>query len=325
MVLRSEVSVSGSAAKIDLHHPLVTLGSCFANHLGQRLRENKFNTLVNPFGTCYNPLAIHKLLRYSITQAEPDAKLFLEVDGHARHFDFHSSFTAERQPDLLNLLNTAIGIAHAHLLQTDVVLITYGTSWAYQHKSSGRVVANCHKIPGAQFEKRLITQQEVVHDFATVYSQLKAVRRNVRVILTVSPVRHLRDTIELNSVSKAVLRTSCHELAGSFADVEYFPAFEILIDDLRDYRFYEADLIHPTPLAIEYIWNIFQQRYFSSATQQLLQTWQKLRSAIAHRAFQPASAAHQKFLAATLQQLQQLSAHLPLQAEIDQLQSQQHA
>jgi hypothetical protein len=286
---------------IDHASSIVTTGSCFSDNIGQKLAENKFRVVVNPLGTCYNPLSIHK----GLTMKEPDEDLFTQSSGTWRHFDFHSKFFSETKDGLREMLKKRLAPR-----TSDVVIITYGTSWVYKHKASGKIVANCHKRPQDEFEKILLTPQQIIQSFEELQSSISQ-----KVIVTLSPVRHLKDTLELNSVSKSILRHAIY----SFRNVEYFPAYEIMMDDLRDYRFYESDMIHPSDVAIEYIWKKFSDRYFSEQTKSLNERWQKVLRSINHRVFNEGTEQHKRFLEGLLKELTGLNEALDVSREIDEI------
>jgi hypothetical protein len=212
--------------------------------------------------------------------------------------------------------------AHDFLRQADLMILTFGTAVGYIHRQSGQLVANCHKIPQGAFDKTLLSLTDMQEAFASLQARLQVFNPSLRLLLTLSPVRHLKETLEGNSVSKALLRVLCHQLQQQYPAVDYFPAYELLLDDLRDYRFYKADLIHPTEIAETYIWDKFQAAYFDAAFQQFTGEWDKIRQALAHRPFQPESAAHQQFLHHTLRKLQQLHHQVDCRAEIEQVKNQ---
>ncbi|MBK5279384.1 MAG: GSCFA domain-containing protein, partial [Bacteroidia bacterium] len=258
---RTELHLKGADNKISLHHPVFTIGSCFADSIGQKLKVSKFLVSPNPFGTLYNPLSIHKLLLHSVRNQTLDEHAYLQNMGITFNYDIHSAFSDKSKNVLEKKINEAIERAHLLLKNSKYLILTYGTAWVYERLDNHQIVANCHKMPSQQFKKILLTQKKILESFDETYQALKKINPEIRIILTVSPVRHLKDTIELNSVSKSVLRLTCHTLTELYSDVEYFPAYEILLDDLRDYRFYTSDLIHPTTDAVDYIWKKFSSRY----------------------------------------------------------------
>jgi hypothetical protein len=319
---RTDVRVTYSVYPITLKTPVLTAGSCFADAIGHRLDINKFKVLTNPFGVIYNPHSIHKAIRYAI-QNEPAADhLFIQNNDVHLNYDFHSELSSLSKTDLMQRLTNTIGSVHYFLKDTSWILITYGTAWVYNRVDTGEIVANCHKMPASNFRKTLMTEDSIVKSFEQLFSDLKKYNPNVRVILTVSPVRHIKDTLELNSASKSALRIACHSIAQKFEGVEYFPAYEMMLDDLRDYRFYKSDLIHPTEVAEDYIWNKFAERYFDDSTKQFINDWTPLRSALNHKPFHPQSKQHQQFLHDTIRKLERLKTTVNVEHELDALKKQ---
>ncbi len=322
MEFRTELNVEPSSVKIGLQDTILTIGSCFSEMMGARFLENKFHVIANPFGTCYHPLAIHKLINYSAFQEYPQLHTYLVNQESHLNYDFHSHFHADDRSKLQEKINSAIAALHFFLKQCNVVMITYGTAWVYEREDTGEAVANCHKMPAKLFTKKLSTQSEIQDSFHMMLKNLRSINPKVRVILTLSPVRHVKDTLELNAVSKSVLRLACHEIASENSSVDYFPSYEIMMDDLRDYRFYKDDLIHPTVAAETYIWEKFSAAYFSSDTSAFIDRLTQIRKSLAHKAFNAASPSHKRFLIDLLFQLEDLGQHANLKEEIDNVRSQ---
>jgi hypothetical protein len=322
MEFRTELFIKPYKQSIGIQDRGVTMGSCFADEIAERLAQNKFIVLKNPFGTVYNPVSIHNLLRDSINQTGPSSGHFLERDGLFYHYDFHSDWHAAT-PSLLNQnLTFQQAIGRDSLVSAQYLIITYGTAWVYENKETKSIVANCHKVPQQNFDKVLLTQKRIVESFETLHKLLKKVNPACRIILSVSPVRHIKDTLELNSVSKSILRLTCHALSESFADVEYFPAYEIMLDDLRDYRFYKPDMIHPSAQAVDYIWEKFGDAYFDAETKSFLLKWSKINMALQHKPFHPEGDSHQKFLKEILVRLSELRVYVDVGDEIEQVKNQ---
>lgn len=320
--LRTPINADVSKYTLHLRQKFVTIGSCFSDCLGNRLLAHKVDVLVNPFGTVYNPISIHKQLQYALNDHPPEPEGYLENKGIHAHFDFHSRWSEFNRDTLNELLIRQIHSTHNQLTSADALVITYGTGLVYHRSDNGSLVANCHKQPLQRFSKSLLSVEAIIDSFRECHRQLTALNPNVKIIVTVSPVRHVKDTLELNSVSKATLRVVCHQLASEFSNVVYFPAFEIMMDDLRDYRFYKDDLIHPTELAEQYIWEEFIRRHFDLESTTIFQKWSAIRSALEHRPFHPASQEHQEFLRKTLVKLEELRNDLPVEDEIRTIQTQ---
>lgn len=319
---RTPLPDATSLHSISLQHKVFTLGSCFAETMGGYLQEYKINCLVNPFGTLYSPLAIHKVLRYSIfNEPVPNHTYITQQDIHL-NYDFHSALSDRSRPSLEKRITERLGTAHHFLRATDTLIITYGTAWVYERMDTGEPVANCHKKPSTEFNKILLTQKKILESFDQVYQELMAINKGLRIIVTVSPVRHLKDTLELNSVSKSLLRVACHTLQQSYVNVEYFPAYEIMMDDLRDYRFYKEDMIHPSADAEQYIWTHFYERYGDAHVKAFIPKWKKIKESLNHRAFHPKGMAHQQFLKSLLAQLEALGNTITVDAEIEHVKKQ---
>ncbi|MCU0446594.1 MAG: GSCFA domain-containing protein [Microscillaceae bacterium] len=319
-MFRTELIPQASNWQIDLKAPILSLGSCFADTMGNRLKTNKLQVLTNPFGVIFNPISLSKLLTMSLENQSPQPEHFVMNQGLWYHYDFHSDWVAQ-EPEILkqNLENQLVSVQD-FLQNSEFILLTLGTAWVYELLESAQVVANCHKQAGHLFQKKLLTVEAIVSDFESVFQKLKNYNPRIKIILTVSPVRHLKDTLELNSVSKAVLRLACYQIMSQLPDIQYFPSYEILLDDLRDYRFYAADMLHPSAVAEDYIWQKFGQTYFSRATLDFLQKWEKLAKALQHQPFQMDSPAHQKFLQETLKKLEDLKNLVDVAGEICDLQ-----
>lgn len=312
---RTEIKIAPSASRMNIKSRILTQGSCFADAIGNRLTSHKLKALVNPFGVIYNPESIHKVLTYSIfNEPLPEHTYLYHHDVHL-NYNFHSEFSALKKQELTSRLMNTIGSTHYFLKDTEWLLITYGTAWVYHRKDTGEIVANCHKVPADVFTKSLLTADEIMSSFKTFHDFLKQFNPHLKIIVTVSPVRHLKDSLELNSVSKSVLRLACHSIANQFDSVEYFPAYEMMMDDLRDYRFYKSDMLHPTPEAEDYIWEKFVERYLDEAAKNFIKKWKIILSALRHRPFHPNSSSHQQFLKDTLKKLQELKSWVNVEEE----------
>lgn len=322
--LRTELFPKKPTFTVSLSDRVFTIGSCFADVMGQQMARNKFSVQTNPLGTVYNPISIHRLLDYLMQNKAVDPNGFLSREGIFFHHDFHSARAAYTKEALEENLRQQIAILHQYFRQTAVLIMTYGTAFVYRKKDNGAIVANCHKVPAVGFTKELLTVEQIVEDFKSIAQQLRSINPKLHVILTVSPVRHIKDGLEENTVSKSILRLACHTMAQE-NNVVYFPTYELMMDDLRDYRFYKTDRIHPTEEAEEYIWEKFGETYVDDRTMLLLREWQEIKAALDHQPFQPKSTAHQQFLEKTLQRLKGISDHMDVRDEIAELQSSLYA
>lgn len=321
-MFRTEIIPEASAVKINLKESILTAGSCFSDSIGAQLSESKFTVLTNPFGVSYNPHSIHKVLRYALhNQAIPD-NTYVENQELIANYDFHSSFSALKKSEIELKIREVVGASHYFLKDAKWIFITYGTAWVYERKDTGEIVSNCHKMPASGFTKSLLSQKKVLESFDEFYRDLKTFNPGCKLILTVSPVRHIKDTIQLNSVSKSVLRLACQSIAETYSDAFYFPSYEIMLDDLRDYRFYKSDMIHPSEEAEEYIWNKFSDSFFDNPTKEFIKKWKPIHTALQHKAFNAGTSGHQSFLTKTLTQLEELSKTVNFDKEIDSIKSQ---
>ena len=321
-MFRTPVIPAPSLEKIELSNSLLLTGSCFSEHIGQKLSEYKFDNLTNSFGVIYNPVSIFKLLVNAIREEAVDKTFIVKNQGIYRHYDFHSDISALNKNELLYQIDEAYKYTKIYLLKSKWIIITFGTAIVYHHKKLKGIVSNCHKIPAGEFDKKLIHPDDINSAFTTFYSTLEKVNKHFNIILTVSPVRHIKDSLQSNSVSKSILRYACHTLSEKYENVHYFPSYEILMDDLRDYRFYEADMLHPSTSAIEYIWEAFQQCYFDRKTIAFTKEWKKIRNALQHRPFYPDSNEHQQFIKNTIQQLKTFSRDVDITKELRNLEKQ---
>jgi hypothetical protein len=318
-VFRTTFSIPESTNKITLDSQLLTLGSCFAEVVGNQLKNQKLAVDVNPFGTLFNPLSIFKLLSPAYTK--PDERLFVENHEQWYHHDFHSNFVSSNVTDLTQKLNSTLTTIHGKLPYLNHLVITFGTAFTYKLVDYPVFVANCHKMPAKNFQKVLLSVKDICKSFAHLHAALKQVNPNLKITLTVSPVRHTKDGMAENQVSKSILRAACHYLVADYEEVDYFPSYEIMMDDLRDYRFYKADLIHPNEVAEAYIFEAFSKTYFSESLISFGAKWQKIKTALAHRPFNPDSLEHRKFLQKLLIDLQDISSVIAVSTEIEDITS----
>ncbi|AYA35631.1 hypothetical protein D3Y59_00320 [Hymenobacter oligotrophus] len=315
-MFRTELLLRPDAQPLSLGARVLTLGSCFSDVIGERLAQHKVRTLVNPFGTVFNPLAAARLLR-AVAGEETDWQQHLvEARGRWQSFDLHATLGADSPPALLQRIEQTVRETAEFVRSADVLIWTLGTAFGYRLQETGEVVNNCHKIPAERFEKELLSAEEIITAVTEAYALLRQINPKLRLVLTVSPVRHLRDTLPLNAVSKSVLRVACHYLSELLPQATYFPAYELLLDDLRDYRFYAADMIHLTEVAEQYIWEKFTAVYFDSAFRQFAQEWDGIRRALEHRPLHAGAPEHRHFLEQTQQRLERLAGRVDVRAEL---------
>ena len=290
------VGIPLPAFEITYYDRIFTLGSCFAENIGKKLQDDYFLSFINPFGVLYNPFSVSNSIRYLVSD-----KLFGDDDlfhlGSLWNSFAHSSiFSATSSEETLQKINSRLIAARDFLSQTKVMMITLGTAWIYEDSETGKVVANCHKLPSARFNRRRLNVGEIVGELSEVMLQLREQIPDLQVIFTVSPVRHWKDGAHVNTVSKSTLHLAIDELVKKFSFTGYFPAFEIVMDELRDYRFYDTDMLHPSAQAVDYIWQRFSDLYFSEKTRKLKKELEQLRADLNHRPLHADTIEYQQFI-----------------------------
>ncbi|QJD80901.1 GSCFA domain-containing protein [Spirosoma rhododendri] len=322
MQFHTELTPDSLPCQLDLNSRIVTLGSCFADVMGQRLLDAKLMVLNNPFGTIFNPVSISKLVTMALSGTAPAESGYLERDGIWFHYDFHSSLWAHSRDELETKLVRTLQQTGDALRRADCLLLTLGSAVVYRHKATGEVVANCHKMPGQLFEKYLYQIDHLRDSLTTLVRLLSRANPALRIVVTVSPVRHTRDTLPLNQVSKSMLRVLAHELTSWRDTVHYFPAYELMMDDLRDYRFYDADLIHPNAQAHDYIFGKFAESAFTPELRAFVAEWQRVRQALDHRPLHGGTTtADRQFLTQLVARLEKLAERVDTSAELSDVRS----
>jgi hypothetical protein len=281
---------------IDYQSNILLLGSCFSENIGDKLSYFKFQSTQNPFGILFHPIAIENLITRAINNKRYTEKEVTFNNERWHCLDAHSSLSSPNKQELLGDLNSGLGATKEQLAAATHIIVTLGTSWVYKHIETGVTVANCHKIPQKKFSKELLSVTEVSESLARSIALIRSVNKNATVTLTVSPVRHLKDGFLENTRSKAHLIAGIHTAVDSIKNLYYFPSYEIVMDELRDYRFYEEDMVHPSKTAINYIWEKFVTACFSEESQVTMQEVETIQKGIAHRPFNEESEQHAHFL-----------------------------
>jgi hypothetical protein len=312
--------IPASPFSISHSSKVLSLGSCFAQTIGSKMQAAKFEVLVNPFGTLFHPLNLADLLKQAIPAAQMSPAGIVEREGVFVHYGAHSDVKGGSLAELEDNYTRQMLALHHSLKEATHLVLTLGTAWIYQHKEFGRV-ANCHKQAAALFEKKLSSLDELTPELESVLKKLLQQNPNLKIILTLSPVRHTKEGISENQLSKSLLRVLCAQLEQQLEEVTYFPAYEILVDELRDYRFYKSDLVHPSEEAENYIWEKWQQFSFSPEIQQKVAEIQKIQLELAHRSFNPDSEAHRKFLQNLLGKLERMQGEVDFSEEIQDVKS----
>ncbi len=309
---RTEFPAGRADFSIGHQQQLLLVGSCFTEHIGARLAAAKFQVAVNPFGIVYNPISLVRSLERLWAGDQPFAAADLfENQGLWHSWEHHGHFSQPNLTAMLDGLNAAYAASAEVLRRTDQLLLTFGTADVFWLKNTGQVVANNHKMPAALLEQRRLSVDEIVQGVADILQKIKTEQRDFQVILTVSPVRHLRGGAVENQRSKATLVLACEALCAQLPFATYFPAYELLLDDLRDYRFYTADMIHPNEVAVDYIWQYFVETFFAPATRQLMARIEKVRQAARHRPFHPETDQHKTFVQTQMAIIAELHATYP--------------
>lgn len=321
MEFRTQVKLGKSEFLLSHQHKVLLMGSCFAQEVGQRLQNDKFNCLLNPFGILYNPASICKSLERIVA-----GTLFTENDLQKQGEMFfswmhHSDFSATTEKETLQLMNTSLQEANAMLHELDVLVLTFGTNRCYKWKKSGEIVGNCHKVPESQFEVVDLSINEMVGMLTETLGKLWEINPKLQVIFTVSPIRYAKYGFHGSQLSKASLLLLCHEVANvSSGRAQYFPAYEIMMDELRDYRFYATDMVHPSSLAVDYIYERFGEWCFGEDTISLMQQYRPIHRALQHRPKNDKGEEYAAFLRQTLSKIEKLKKEypfLPLEKEIE--------
>jgi hypothetical protein len=293
---RTEVKIDTSKEAINYHSRLFFMGSCFATNIGAFFNDHALNTLVNPFGVLYNPCSIANSLERVIKRKDFNEEEVFCQNGLFHSFYHHSQFSDVDQKVFLQNVNESLHNCYDFLSNTDVLVLTFGTAWVYEHKALGMIVSNCHKYPAKDFNRYRLEVDEIVERYLALIEAIRKINPGMRIIFTVSPVRHWKDGAHGNQLSKSTLLLAIDQLIKQAENCNYFPAYELLLDDLRDYRFFADDMLHPSQVAIEYIRDKFVETQFDSEAQQVLVQLAKLRKAAFHRPFNPETASHQSFV-----------------------------
>jgi hypothetical protein len=295
MDFRTTVPVQIAYSPLSHADRVMVLGSCFAENIGIRLQESGFRVSINPFGVLYNPASVGMALRRLLENHPFGTEELVEYDGYFHSFSHHGSFSGVNRQATLDGINEAFSKAVDDLKNLTCLIITFGTSWVYTLPSTDQIVANCHKLPEDRFLRRRLSAAEIEYFYIELLEALFEVNPDLKVIFTVSPIRHWKDGVHENTVSKSVLHLAIEELRESFDQISYYPAYELMMDDLRDYRYYADDMLHPSALAQRYIWDHFSETYFSKSTREVIRQVQQIRKAMNHKPFHPGDEAHKRF------------------------------
>lgn len=288
MKFRTEIDIARWQSPLEYDHHIVCLGSCFATNIAQRLQRQRFKVVESPTGILFNPASIARSIEAMRRSVAGDSVVerdrMVQLDGRWLNYDFHSSVAGDTVESAYKAMSEALVKGGEALRECDLLVVTLGTAWCYEHNESGIVVANCHKQPKRLFTRRLMSVVEVMEALERIVDSVEC-----RVLFTVSPVRHVGEGLEDNSLSKALLRVAVAEVCARRSErVGYFPSYEIMMDDLRDYRFYASDMAHPTEQAVDYIADKFFEAALSDSAQSTMREVSRVVAAAEHRPFNPA-------------------------------------
>jgi hypothetical protein len=302
MDFRTKIDIPKQNFEIDYNSKILLLGSCFTTQIGEILQDYKFNTVANPFGVLYNPYSIRNSIELLTTNKEFTTKDIIQTNPTDKisqekyaSFFHHSSFARLSKEEFLENANEHLRKASQFLKAADTVIITLGTSWIYKLTENSMVVSNCHKRLSSEFTRERMTTSQVKQALENIINMLP----DKKIIFTVSPIRHFKDGAHQNMLSKSTLLLAIDQVCQVVDRVDYFPAYEIVMDELRDYRFYAADMLHPSEVAIEYLWQRFREWCFSADANRATDEALRLRSRLNHRFLTADTAAQQAFRAQT--------------------------
>ncbi|MBU0474811.1 MAG: GSCFA domain-containing protein [Bacteroidetes bacterium] len=311
MNFRTEINLEKSLSTINHFDNILTIGSCFAENIAEYFKANRFNVFGNPFGVLYNPISIFNSLKFAVEKAEFEEKdlVFHQSEWHS--FYHHSDFSSDEKNIILKKINDGIIKTNQFLKLTDTLIITFGTSYVYKYLANGIIASNCHKIPQKEFEYFRLTLDETTKTIIDIIEMVEIFNPKIKIIFTVSPVRHWKNGAHNNQLSKANLLLAIDEAIKSKSNCCYFPSYEIVLDDLRDYRFYNSDLVHPNKIATDYIW---EKLYNSICSEECLKTISEISKIVAarnHRVRNINSVENQKFLHVMITKIGQLQNKYP--------------
>ncbi|MDR1202895.1 MAG: GSCFA domain-containing protein [Tannerellaceae bacterium] len=312
MEFSTHVTISESTFDFSYQDEIMLMGSCFAENIGTKLNDAKFTVDVNPFGILYNPASVALSLKTLLHPAQFSSDDLFEHEGLFHSFAHHSRFSSPSPEESSDKINRRLAVSAANLSKASRLVITFGTAFVYRLKSTGQIVSNCHKLPEKMFFREILSAEAILTEWNTLFLSLWEQNPDVKILFTVSPIRHWRDGAHTNQLSKATLLLAVDALQRKYPErIGYFPAYEIMMDELRDYRFYADDMLHPSSVAIEYIWECFTRHCLARESQVVLKEWQEIQKAMNHRPFQPQSKGYRQFISQTLLKAEQISRKFP--------------
>ncbi|MBT6082777.1 MAG: GSCFA domain-containing protein [Polaribacter sp.] len=291
---------------IDYNSKIILLGSCFSDNIGQKLSYHKFESILNPFGILFHPKAIESVIKNALCKKKYTEKDVFFLNERWQSFEAHSKLSSSSKEEIIEQLNKASVSINKAVKNSTHFIITLGTSWVYRSNESGEIVANCHKVSQNKFKKELLSVAEINKSLSFIISLIKEINPSISFIFTVSPVRHLKDGVIENQQSKSHLISALHQIIPIHKNSFYFPSYEVMMDELRDYRFYKEDMIHPNQIAINYIWEKFYENWLSDEALELKKEVIKIQRGLEHKPFNPNSEGHQQFLSSLQEKIKTL-------------------
>jgi hypothetical protein len=311
MQLQTKIPIVEQSPKIDYHSNITLLGSCFVENMGKKFDYFKFSSTLNPFGICFHPLVLERAIVNSLNNKTFSEDDVFEHNERWHCFDAHSMLSNTSKTQLIENLNSSSNALRKSLLKASHIILTLGTAWGYVQQNTTAVVSNCHKLPQKNFKKTLTGVDDVTKSLKSISNAIAAINSEAKIIITVSPVRHIKDGFIENTQSKSHLISAVHQTILETANVVYFPSYEIMMDELRDYRFYNEDMLHPSQAAVNYIWRRFVDTWLSSSARETLNRVNEIQTGLAHKPFNPKSVAHQKFLDTLDVKIEKLQSDFP--------------
>jgi hypothetical protein len=311
--LRTEVTIEPSEWGLDYRTPALFMGSCFSDHIGGLLLRNKFPVMLNPFGVLYNPISLSVSLNMMLEQNEIKKEELVYHDHIWHSFKFHGSFSNSLPEKVAEKCNQSIRDSHYFLKSAQFLFVTFGTAWVFRHKKRGTIVSNCHKIPSSEFDRYRLTIEEIKEDWLTILSKIHEFNPQLKIIFTVSPIRHFKDGAHENQLSKSTLLLAVDEICKAHPTKQtgYFPSYELMNDELRDYRFYDSDMVHISETGIRFIFEKFKSTFFSNPTIACFDQIQTVIQAKEHRILNTDSQAVRKFYQSMISKIEKLKSTYP--------------
>lgn len=312
MNLQTKITVAAPDFLIDYNSRLMMLGSCFAENMGSKFSYYKFDVDVNPCGIIYNPLSVANVLRLIVEGKQFEKSDLRQVGGKWVSLYHHGAFSSTDPDECLRRINDRLAKATGELRTLDLLVITWGTAWVYRYTRENIVVSNCHKIPSQEFERSRLSVEDIVKEYLVLIGRLREINPGLRILFTVSPIRHWKDGAHGNQLSKATLLLAIDRLREELQHVYYFPAYEIVLDELRDYRFYADDMLHMSGFTVDYIWERFLYSFISPEVLGLMNQIGRVNKGGAHRPFDPQSEEYHRLVKKMLAEIAMISRSYPM-------------